>query len=235
MLHTPQSVALLVSACAAIGGLAAGGRAIYQAVAGPAPAGIPATDGDTLKLYLLVGVILYLLKELSTRYIDFRKGILQATAGTDRERADKLQAQLDEMAKRHAAEIMDLSQRHTAEVAEWVKIDARHKGIVAESLARSNELRDQLEKADARNQRLQEQVERLQERRDDHSMQVARNNQELTVTNRILAEKQAPSPVSSDAIPTSLAPPEPVPITIVPGSEPVPVREVDDAGPPADP
>jgi hypothetical protein len=164
MLPHPAAGHLLASAgAAAIGTMAAGFTAIVLAVADPAPAPAAATDAGATQLYVLVGVILLFVGGLVKNAIDLRKGMIAATAGTDRERAateaaraEKLQAQLDEtnrrctdeikvLTRRHTDEITELTRRHTAEVAEWIKIDARHKGIVAENIARANEQARQIE------------------------------------------------------------------------------------------
>jgi hypothetical protein len=230
VLHHPQSGHLLASAgAAAIGTLSAGFTAIFLAAADTPPA--PAADAGATQLYLLCGVALIFIGGLVKNAVDLRKGILQATAGTDRERADKLQAQIDEMGRRHAAEITELTRRHTAEVADLVKSSERHKGIVAESLARSHEQARQIEEMNAVHRELIETNRDLTRRIAELSKAALENNKIQAGTARILAEK-AQSPASSDAIPTGLAPApgeprEPLPITIVPGSEPVPTREVD--------
>lgn len=202
MLHHPEPAQLLASALGAgIGTAAAGFTAVFLAVASPPPS----ADAGATQLYILCTVALLFMGGVVKIVIDYRKGILQATAGTDRERADKLHA-----------EVAELTIRHAAEVAELTKANVRHKSIVAENIARTHFIEKSLEDADRRNQRLAEINSRLIEILGEASIQQGVNNSQLTATNRILVEKQSAAPPESPA-------PEPGPV-------PLPVRDVDKDG-----
>jgi hypothetical protein len=225
-LHHHAGHLLASAGAAAIGTLSAGVGAMFLAAVDPGPAAAEHAGGDATNLYLLIGLVLFFVGGFLSKIVDFRKSWIAASQGTERERADKLQLQIDDMAQRHTAEITELTRRHTAEVADLTKGSERHKGIVAESLARSHELARQVDEMNRAHRDLIETNRDLTRRIAELSKSALENNKIQAGTARILAEK-AQSPVSSDAIPTSLAPAGPIEVVIAPESEPVPVREVD--------